>query len=312
MTTPRVNGLHHVTAIASSAQANHDFWTRVLGLRFVKKTVNFDDPGTYHLYYGDERGAPGTAMTYFPWEHLPGGRRGSGEASLVQLSVAPGALAFWATRLEARGAGPGAAETVFGERRIVFGDPDGLPLALVEREGDPRSGWTGEDMPSEHAIRGFAGVTLTLSDPVQTADVLTGMLDYKETAREGPCTRYVARGGSPAGVIDIIAAPQARRAEQGAGSVHHVAFAVPDEETQEALRRGLLGAGLRVTPVIDRTYFRSIYFRSPGGVLFEVATAGPGFTIDEPVDSLGTTLRLPPQHEHLRAEIEAQLPPLAS
>lgn len=305
-----VNGLHHVTAIASSAQANLDFYAKVLGLRFVKKTVNFDDPGTYHLYYGNELGSPGTAMTFFPWADLPRGRAGTGEAGITQFSVPKGALSFWKARLAEKGVEKVFEETLFGDDRILFDDPDGTRLALVERENDDRAPWLGEGIGADAAIRGFFGVTLVLRERAATAEVLTGLLNYREEGREGALTRYVTNGTSPAGVVDIVEAPNLGRALQGAGRVHHVAFRVATFADQAEVRAALEEAGFNVTPQIDRDYFMAIYFRSPGGVLFEVATDEPGFTVDEPAATLGESLRLPKQHEHLRARLESVLTPL--
>ncbi|MCB1507689.1 MAG: ring-cleaving dioxygenase [Hyphomicrobiaceae bacterium] len=308
MTAP-VNGLHHVTAIASNAQANLDFWTGTLGLRLVKKTVNFDDPGTYHLYYGDALGRPGTAMTFFPWEHLQQGRPGSGEASLTLFSVPPGSLDFWRQRLGGSPSLDGGMSEAFGEKRLIVADPDGTRLALVERE-DAREGWTTDAIGTDVAIRGFHGVALTLRETGSTEALLTGLLGYRTEAREGSVTRLRAEGTEGARIVDLIEAPGLATGSQGAGSVHHVAFSTPDDESQRAVQVLLAGNGFAVTPVIDRDYFNAIYFRSPGGVLFEVATEEPGFAIDEDPEALGTALKLPRQHEPLRARIEAVLPPL--
>ncbi|HEX6142068.1 MAG TPA: ring-cleaving dioxygenase [Geminicoccaceae bacterium] len=308
--TPLVNGLHHVTAISGAAQRNVDFYARLLGLRFVKKTVNFDDPTVYHLYYGDRLGTPGTALTFFPWEHMGRGRAGVGEASLTQFAVPEGSLGFWRERLESAGvplAGPAAA---FGEERLVFEDPDGMKAALVTGAADSPTLWTAAGIDEAHAIRGFHGVTLAVADHAATAQVLTGLLDYREAGREGNARRYVAAGEVPARVVDLVELPGGPSALQGAGSVHHVAFRVADRAAQKEVRARIAGAGLGITPVIDRNYFFSVYFRSPGGVLFEVATDEPGFTVDEPAETLGQALKLPAQHEHLRARLERTLPPL--
>lgn len=306
-----VNGLHHVTAIASAPQANLDFYAKTLGLRFVKKTVNFDDPGTYHLYYGDERGHAGTCMTFFPWMKLPRGRAGTGEVGLTQFSVPEGALDFWRGRLAAHGITDVENETVFGEARIVFSDPDGTRLALVERAGDNRAPWLADGIGEAVAIRGFRGVTLVLRKEGPTAALLTGHMNYELAGSEGALSRYTSKGDSLAGVVDIVTAPELPSADQGAGSVHHVAFAVPTIADQAAIRADLARAGIRVTEQIDRDYFMAIYFRTPGGVLFEIATEEPGFTVDEPLDSLGQSLRLPSQHAHLRPQLERSLPPLS-
>ncbi|AXS42443.1 ring-cleaving dioxygenase [Breoghania sp. L-A4] len=309
MTHP-VNGLHHVTAIASSPQGNLDFYAKVLGLRFVKKTVNFDDPDTYHLYYGDEQGRAGSVMTFFPWMDLPRGRAGTGEVGITQFSVPKGSLDFWARRLEAHGTKPDLRETVLGDDRIVFDDPDGTRLALVERTDDDRAPWLAEGIGEDAAIRGFFGVTLVLHETEPTATILTDLMNYRETHRDGALTRLRSNGDSAAGIVDIIAAPNLSPARQGAGRVHHVAFSVPTIADQSAIREKLAAAGIGVTPQIDRDYFMAIYFRTPGGVLFEIATEEPGFTVDEPLENLGQSLRLPSQHEPLRARLERNLPPL--
>jgi glyoxalase family protein len=306
---PHVHGLHHVTAITGDARGNLAFWRDVLGLRFVKKTVNFDDPSVYHLYYGDELGRPGSAMTFFAWEHMARGSHGAGEVAETQLAVPAGALDWWARRLATAGCTT-ARETRRGEVRLTFRDPDGLDLALVEAPDDARQPWVGETVPAEVAIRGFHGVTLALHDAAGTAAVLTAALDYAERGADGDLRRFEAPAGSAARFVDL-AQTSAGPARPGAGSVHHVAFAVADRAAQDAVREKVLAAGLRVTPPIDRDYFHAIYFRTPGGVLFEVATDGPGFTVDEPADRLGTSLKLPRRHEPLRAELERTLPPLA-
>ncbi len=305
-----VRGLHHVTAISGPPQRNLDFYRGVLGLRFVKKTVNFDDPTVYHLYYGDEAGTPGSALTFFPWEQMAPGRRGRGEASEVAFAVPEGSLGFWRERLRGEGLDVGEGER-FGEKRLAFADPDGLGLALVEPAADdPRAGWGGDGVGTEHAIKGFHGVVLRLGDGVPTATVLTGLLDYAEAAKDGNVTRYAGPAGSAARFVDIELTPDAPGARQGLGSVHHVAFSVTDDAAHREVRARIAAAGIHVTPVIDRDYFRAIYFRSPGGVLFEVSTDEPGFMIDEPKEALGQGLRLPRQHEHLRARLERVLPRL--
>ena len=307
-----VNGLHHVTAIAGPAQRNLDFWAKTLGLRFVKKTVNFDDPGTYHLYYGDGVGHPGTIMTFFPWEGVVRGQPGTGETGLTQLAVPEDALAFWKARLDAAGVTTEREEMLFGEHRLIARDPDGIGLAFVEVAEDGRESWTTDEIGADVAIRGFHGVTLNLADAAGTGALLEGLMNYEKADNEGATTRYVGRGDSDANIVDIVEEHGPRAASMGAGSVHHVAFAVEDDATQKAVRQTLVDEGLNVTPVIDRNYFHSIYFRSPGGVLFEIATNTPGFDVDEPVETLGEALKLPRQHEHLRALLEEQLPKLVA
>ena len=315
-TTPAIAGLHHITAISGPPQRNLDFYAKVLGLRLVKKTVNFDDPSVYHLYYGDEAGTPGTVLTFFPWERMGRGRPGVGEASLTQFAVPAGSLPFWRTRLEANGALVSGPAERFGEESLLGEDPDGLKFALVvPADGDHRAPWTTalwttEAIDREVAIRGFHGVTLTLADPAPTAALLEGLLGYEALGQEAGTYRFAAPHARRARFVDIMVLPDGQRALQGRGSVHHIAFAVADRAAQMAVRERLVAAGYGVTPEIDRNYFYSIYFRSPGGVLFEIATAEPGFTVDEKVAELGHGLKLPSQHEPLRAEIERALPPL--
>ncbi len=304
----RVRGLHHVTAIASGARGNLAFWRDVLGLRFVKKTVNFDDPTVHHLYYGDELGRPGSVMTFFPWEHAAPGRRGAGEVAQTQLAVPAGALDWWRERLATAGLDI-ARGCRFAEPHLAFRDPDGLDLALVEAADDTREPWPGSAVPGAVAIRGFHGATLALAETAPTAALLTGSMDFTAGDEADGVRRLEAPTGSPARFVDLVTTA-AGPARLGAGRVHHLAFAVADRAAQDAVRAHLVDAGFQVTPPIDRDYFHAIYFRSPGGVLFEVATEGPGFTIDEPAEALGTSLRLPHQHAHRRAELEATLPPL--
>ena len=292
--TPTINGLHHVTAISGDA-----------------RTVNFDDPSVDHLYYGDEVGTPGTALTFFPWAHLPRGRAGTGETSITSFAVPPGGLGFWRERLAAHGVEHGAPADRFGEPTLAFRDPDGMGAALVEpAEPDDRTPWTTPEVGPEHAIRGFHGVTLALTDRAATARLLTDIFGYEPAGREGDLHRYASPHAAHARYVDVLESPSGGRALQGAGSVHHIAFSVRDDAAQMAFRERLGAAGLHVTPQVDRDYFRSIYFRTPGGVLFEIATEEPGFTVDEPREELGRSLKLPRQHEHLRARLERELPPL--
>ena len=307
--TADTTGLHHVTAITGSAQHNHDFYTRGLGLRLVKQTVNFDDPGAWHLYYADGTGTPGSVMTFFAWPGGRPGRQGAGQVSVTQFAVPRGSLPFWRAHLPAHGATLLGEGEAFGEARLMAADPDGLPLALVETD-DPRTPWTTPAIGEGVAIRGFRGVTLRVGDPAGIAPVLTGALDYTQGPREGNTTRYTAP--TPAGIVDVEADPAAAPGRDGAGAVHHVAFRVADRATQARVRARLMGLGLRVTEAIDRDYFWAIYTRTPSGVLVEVATDEPGFAVDEAPEALGTALKLPRQHEHLRARIEQVLPPLVT
>lgn len=306
------NGLHHVTAFSGPAARNVDFYTRVLGLRLVKKTVNFDDPGTYHLYYGDETGSPGTILTFFPVDHAAPGRLGVGETQETAFVVPKGSIGWWADRLTAEGVAQDAPVNVFGESVLAFRDPDGMRLALVgvEDAGAAPTRVAGGVEPT-HAIRGFHGVTLLLRDAGPTAAILTGVFGLSEVGLEGKLIRF--RGDAElGGVVTLREADDVQRGRAGAGSVHHIAFRAADDAAQEGMVEKLrLTYGLNVTEQRDRQYFRSVYFREPGGVLFEIATDIPGFAVDEPVDALGTSLKLPPALEAHRAEIEAVLPKVA-
>lgn len=306
-----MSGLHHVTAIAGDPARNVDFYTRVLGLRMVKKTVNYDDPGTYHFYFGDEAGSPGTILTFFPWAHVPRGRSGVGTTHETSYRVPEGSIGYWTHRFVAEGVPHEAIERRFGQPVLAFTDPDGTRLALVGVAGaEDETAWTGGGIAAEHAIRGFHGVTLMLEDGARTGAILTDVLGYKNAGTEGPLTRYV--GDTAVGaVVDIRVAKGFLPARTGSGSVHHVAFRAATDEVQAEMRRKLVeGHRLHVTEQVDRNYFRSIYFREPGGILFEIATDQPGFAIDEPKDALGQKLVLPPFLEGQRAQIEASLVPL--
>jgi len=304
----QIRGLHHVTSMAGDARTNNAFFTTILGLRRVKKTVNFDAPDVYHLYYGDGLGAPGSVMTYFPFPNIGPRARGTGEVGLTSFAVPAGALGFWEDRLAAAGVSSLARETNFGAARLRFDGPDGDEFALVET-ADDRAGWTGGSVPEAAAIRGFEGVTLRLRDPGPTAELLR-FLGYELAASDGALSRYRLARHNGAGTVAIEARPELPRAAPGAGSVHHVAFAVPDRAAQAKVRKALAEAGQQVTPVIDRDYFWAIYFRTPGGVLFEVATSEPGFARDEMPEHLGEALQLPVQHAHLRPYLETHLAPL--
>ena len=306
------HGLHHVTAFSGPTVRTVDFYTRVLGLRLVKKTVNFDDPGTYHLYFGDEAGTPGTILTFFPVEHAAPGRVGIGQVSETAFRVPKASIGAWTHRFVAMNVAHDAPVTVFGESVLRFRDPDGMPLALVGVEGaEAEPAWAGADLAPEQAIRGFHGVTLLLREAGPTAAILTGVLGFEEVGSEGTSVRLK---GSAAlgGFVTIRAVGDFLPGRQGAGSVHHIAFRARDDAAQEAMAAALRRVhGLSVTEQRDRQYFRSIYFREPGGVLFEIATDAPGFSVDEPADALGTALKLPPFLEPHRGRIEAVLPKVA-
>lgn len=306
-----IPGIHHLTAIASDLQRNLDFYTGALGLRLVKLTVNFDDPGTYHLYFGDEQGHPGTILTFFPWPGVPRGQRGTGEVTTIGFAAPEGALGYWAERLQRYGVSVAGPEQRFDERLLSFTDPDGMPLELIEQpEASLRGGWAGGPVPAEFALRGFSGVTLSEIDHEDTAPLLSQILGFRPTRQEGKRYRYEVGTGADRAKIDILEEPETLRGQLGAGSVHHIAWRTPTDEQQLAWRQELLGQGLQVTPVKDRQYFHSIYFREPGGVLFEIATDPPGFVTDETPDQLGTHLKLPPWLEPQRAALEKQLPRL--
>ena len=305
-----IKGLHHVTSMAADAQANNDFFTRTLGLRRVKKTVNFDAPEVYHLYYGDETGTPGSVMTYFPFGRMPRGGRGTGEVGVTEFAVPKGALAWWQGHLAAAKV-PGLAEDrAFGEARLNFTGPDGDAFALVESDPAGRAPWTGAGVPAEAAILGFRGARFALNDTAAMEELLRYM-GYEKREAEGGLIRYGVEGGNAADTIDLIASRNAPPARQGAGSVHHIAFAVENRAAQLRVREALMATGYQVTPVIDRDYFWAIYFRTPGGILFEIATNEPGFDRDEDTAALGQALKLPSRYEPLRAQIEARLPALA-
>ena len=304
-------GIHHVTAISGRADRNLDFFTRALGLRLVKKTVNFDDPGTYHLYYGDEQGRPGTILTFFPWAHAAQGRLGVGETQETAFRIPAASFGYWTHRLLEKGVTHAAPEKRFGEMVLPFTDPDGMRFALVGVAGaESEAGWSNGDIPAEHAIRGFHGVTLLVNAAAPTAAILTDVLGFRAAGEEGAFTRYRA-DAVLGGHVDLREAGDFPRGKLGRGSVHHVAFRAVDDAAQAAMARKLVADhNMHPTEQKDRNYFRSIYFREPNGILFEIATDQPGFAVDEPAQSLGQSLKLPPFLEPRRAELEAKLPPL--
>jgi glyoxalase family protein len=305
----QIKGLHHVTSLAGSAQGNNAFFTHALSLRRVKKTVNFDAPDVYHLYYGDEVGTPGAVMTYFPFPDIARARPGTGEVGETVFAVPEGALPFWAERFAALGIDGVKADEAFGERRLHFAGPDGDGFALVEAKADRRRPWTQGGIDAAQAIRGFHSASLRLRDDGATAELLKFM-GYEEVDRADGVRRFGVAAGNGADFIDIETMPHIAPARPGAGAVHHIAFAVENRARQLEVRAALLDTGWQVTPVIDRDYFWAIYFRTPGGVLFEVATNEPGFDRDEDTAHLGQALKLPSQHEHLRERLEKSLPPI--
>ncbi|MGV3560105.1 ring-cleaving dioxygenase [Larkinella arboricola] len=304
-------GLHHITAIATSAQRNHRFYTNVLGLRFVKKTVNFDDPNTYHFYFGNENGAPGTILTFFPWEGIAPGRRGTGMATEIGYSVPEGSLDFWLKRFDKYNVIYNKPSERFGERYLPFLDPDGLKLELiVPKTTDLRQPWETGEVKADMATRGFHNVTLTLQNIKDTADILTEVFGYQLVEQHVNRYRFATSAVANAAIVDLVEVRGEANGLVAGGTIHHVAFRVKDETVQESFREKLADRGLQVTGQIDRNYFYSIYFREPGGVLFEIATDNPGFTVDEPLTELGTHLKLPEQYEARRSRIEQQLPVL--
>jgi glyoxalase family protein len=301
--------LHHVTATVDEAQPDLDFYKQALGLRLVKKTVNFDNHHVYHFYYGDERGTPGTIWTTFPY-HGRGvriGTKGAGQVTVTSFSVPKHSLEFWKRRLTAAGVDLAPVPSRFGEQSVVATDPSGLHIELVETADDPRAPWTGGDVPGDMAIRGLHSVTMTVRDSEKSLRFMHELLGYAVLDRSADRVRVGIGDGGPGRQIDLSIAPDAPAAVNGIGTVHHVAMAIADEDAQARLREELVNRGIQVTPFMDRQYFRSIYFREPGGVLFEVATMQPGFTVDEPLAELGRSLKLPPWEEPNRQDIERGL-----
>ena len=311
-----INGLHHVTAVTRDAQVNVDFYRNILGQRLVKKTVNFDVPDTYHLYFADEAGTPGTVLTFFAWQNVKRGIRGNGEAAAVAYNIPSGSMGFWHDHLRSNGIALQPVEKRLDAEVLSFDDPDGMRLELVESTASPSvQYWEAGPIPEVHALNGFHSVTLWLDEVESTADLLANQMGYTFEAQEENRHRFVGKPGVLAHVLDILHHPgrpeeMPNQAVLGGGSVHHIAFRVPTDENQLEYQSILRLAGYEVTPVIDRKYFHSIYYREPGGVLFEIATEPPGFTVDEPLDSLGEELKLPEWFEPNRPVIEASLPPL--
>jgi glyoxalase family protein len=306
------SGIHHVTSIAGSARRNLDFYAGTLGLRLVKKTVNFDDPSAYHLYYGDAAGHPGTILTFFPWESAAPGRLGVGEAQETVFSIPEGSIGYWAQRLVEKAVAHDPPAKRFGATTIAFKDQDGVRLALTGvKEVQAKPGWSAGGIPAEHAIRGFHSVSLLLAEAGPTAAILSDVFGFVASGSEGPTQRFQAPGVEIGGILDLRTAGEFLPARQGAGSVHHIAFRAAGDAEQAAMVRKLADDHhLLTTEQKDRNYFRSVYFREPGGVLFEIATDPPGFAVDESPDSLGEALKLPPFLEARRATIEAALPKL--
>lgn len=303
-------GLHHITAIAGDAQRNYDFYTQVLELRLVKKTVNFDDPQTYHFYFGDRVGTPGTILTFFPWTRVKPGQNGAGMATEIGYSVPVGSLEFWSNRFKERNVPYKEVTERMGEKMLQFTDPDGLVINLIEVEGDDREGWQTADIGVDKALRGFHTVTLTLRSVEATADLLVDLFGYRKVGEENGFHRYQTDAISQAAFVDLLHDPDAPRGIHAGGTNHHVAFRVKDDQVLMQVRQRVLDRGWHITEKIDRDYFYSLYFREPGGVLFEIATDNPGFDVDESVEELGGTLQLPTQYEPFRERIEKALPQL--
>jgi catechol 2,3-dioxygenase-like lactoylglutathione lyase family enzyme len=307
--TMQVHGIHHVTAIAGDPQTNMDFYSGVLGLRLVKVTVNYDDPQSYHLYYGDEAGHPGTILTFFPWPGAPRGRTGTGQVTVTAFAIPDGSIGFWTDRLKSHKVEYTGPSRRFDEEVIALQDPDGLHLELVTGRSDsstsPRPDGT---IPGKHAIQRFQGVTLALEGYERTAGLLTATMGLRAVGTMGSRFRYAVGEGDGQGFVDLLCLPSGPRGRVAVGTVHHIAWRTPDDETQRAWRESIARLGYNVTPIIDRTYFHSIYFREPGGVLFEIATDPPGFAVDEAPDQLGRRLTLPSRLESLRSELAESLP----
>lgn len=305
----KILGLHHITAIADNAKKNHDFYTKVLGLRMVKKTVNFDDPGTYHFYYGNEVGDAGTILTFFPWEGIGKGRIGNGQVTEIGYSVPAGSFDFWIDRFKQNNVTFGEISERFNEKYLPFTDPDGLKINLiVANNADNRKPWETDGVTNAVATKGFHNVTLSLKTIDKTAKVLTDIFGYELVTQEDNRYRFATNAVENASIVDLVENHTGTTGSSGAGTNHHVAFRVANEEIQMAFRERIIGENFGITPKIDRDYFYSLYFREPGGVLFEIATDNPGFTVDEPLAELGTHLKLPAQHEHMRSKLENHLP----
>jgi glyoxalase family protein len=308
----KISGLHHVTAIATDPQQNLNFYASLLGLRFVKRTINFDDPGSYHFYFGDASGTPGTILTFFPWPDASRGSRGTGQIEEIAFTIAPSSVSYWLDRLQKQNVPAEKTSARFGEEAIRFVDPDGLLLELIASASVASVElWPDSPVPPEHSLRGFHSVSAALEGYERTAGLLTDSFGYRLIDQSGHRFRFASQNDAAKGrIIDLLCLPDGHAGRVAAGSVHHIAFRAHDQNEQLEWREHLVGLGYNVTPVIDRTYFHSIYFREPGGVLFEIATDPPGFTLDEKMEELGTSLRLPPWMESARSQIERILPPI--
>lgn len=305
-----ITGLHHITAIASEPTRNLAFYAGLLGLRLVKKTVNFDDPSAYHLYYGDATGSPGSIVTFFYWPGLEvRGKVGAGQNTAIVLSAPAASLGFWQERLQDSGVGVNR-RVRFGEEVLSFDDPDGIPVELVAVADDGRKGWTGASIPARHVLRGLHTAELTVRKAELTENLLTGAMEFRLVKREGNRARFEAGPGGSGHYADVIESGTASSRANGVGTIHHIAWSIPDDAAQVEKMNELYQAGFQSSPVMDRDYFHSIYYREKGGILFEIATENPGFAVDESPESLGNELRLPKQFEKARSRIEQLLPPL--
>lgn len=307
----KILGIHHITAIAGNAKRNYDFYTKVLGLRMVKKTVNFDDPGTYHFYFADEVGTPGSVLTFFPWNRVKKGFHGAGMATDIGYSVPENSLSFWRERFQKLNVPVVSTQTRFGKKSLSFEDPDGLVVTFIENEKDNRKPWTTNEVPESAATRGFHSITLSLRSKEKTAKILTDVFGYSYEGGEGNRHRYVTDAIEGASVVDIVEDSSLPAGVNAGGTIHHVAFRVKDDNILMQYREKVESAGFNITPKIDRNYFFSLYFREPGGVLFEIASDNPGFAVDEAIEELGKNLKLPAQYESHREDIEKLLPSLA-
>ena len=307
-----VQGLHHITAIASNPQANIDFYHTILGQRLVKRTVNFDDPGTYHFYYADEVGTPGTVLTFFPWQHMKRGRKGNGESTAVSYNIPSSSIDYWQERLQAHSISLGERQTRFGQELLTFSDPDGMVVELIANDDAATiQMWQDGPIPAQHALRGFHSVTAWVGQTQPTADLLVGQLGYELVGQEGARTRFQGASNDVGLYVDLVERPGQPAGNMGAGTIHHIAFRTVDDAEQQEYLTKLRQQGYNVSPVMDRQYFHSIYFREPNGVLFEIATDAPGFLYDEPIADLGMSLKLPSWLEKNRAEIEQLVPEIS-
>lgn len=307
----RILGIHHITAIAGNPQRNYDFYTKTLGIRFVKKTVNFDDPGTYHFYYGNENGASGTILTFFSWTNVKKGLNGIGMATEIGYSIPGSSIEFWKKRFDERSVEHSKIVERFGEIVLPFRDPDGLELKLiVPNQADNRIAWNTNEIIKENAAKGFHSITLRVRNIDPTATVLTDIFGYHLLKQEGSYYRFITDAVEGANIVDVIEDPVGKPGINAGGTNHHVAFRVRDDKVLMKFREKVIAQGLQITEKIDRNYFFSLYFREPGGVLFEIASDNPGFTADEELSELGTHLKLPAQYESYRSAIEVSLPTL--